>query len=258
MRLILIFLLMVGIYATESNTQNTESTRTLNKNSNLNTINHNNSTDSTSQEEIDSKNSKGDSIVKDLENEAKNSESSEVTNEAKVESKKDSKSLKELFIPAVVVEDSFGSFVVGYQMLFKNRTEHKHGIFFALDRGWLVWSDILFVGMSLDGTAGSFYSINLNVKTGARLMEGRLSPSISFGYGLFNHNQIDLQTNKEIQYNLHGANATLSLFVDIFRGIGIEFSYRVGLHPFHTIKKTDITRNIQSFMINLKFIDFSI
>lgn len=160
--------------------------------------------------------------------------------------------VEDLFSPAPVIEDTFASFVVGYQALFKSNERLKHGIFFAIDRGWLFVDNKLLVAMSLDGSVGGFYSLNLNAKLSGRFLDGRIIPSLSLGYGLLNHFE------GESQHNLHGASATLEFFVDIIKGIGLEASYRVGLHPWHTIKKTPIRKNIQSFMINIKFMDFSI
>lgn len=160
--------------------------------------------------------------------------------------------IEDLFSPAAVIEDTFASFVVGYQALFKSDERLKHGIFFAIDRGWLFVDNKLLLAMSLDGSVGGFYSLNLHAKLSGRFLDGRIIPSLSLGYGLLNHFE------GESQHNLHGASATLGLFVDIIKGIGLEASYRVGLHPWHTIKRTPIHKNIQSFMINIKFIDFSI
>lgn len=160
--------------------------------------------------------------------------------------------IEDLFSPAAVIEDTFASFVVGYQALFKSDERLKHGIFFAIDRGWLFVDNKLLLAMSLDGSVGGFYSLNLHAKLSGRFLDGRIIPSLSLGYGLLNHFE------GESQHNLHGASATLGLFVDIIKGIGLEASYRVGLHPWHTIKKTPIHKNIQSFMINIKFMDFSI
>ncbi|RDU62094.1 hypothetical protein [Helicobacter sp. MIT 14-3879] len=161
-------------------------------------------------------------------------------------------SVSDFFTPAPIVDDTFASFVVGYQLLLKNNEKVKHGIFFAIDRGWSFIDNMLLLALSLDGSAGGFYAINLNLKLGGRFLDGRIIPNISFGYGLLNHFE------NGVQQNLHGANATISLFIDIIKGIGIEIGYRVGLHPFHTIKKTNITKNIQSVMLNLKFMDFDL
>lgn len=194
-------------------------------------------------------------------NSASNAESStkqEIDSKSseKIESKIESSEKKDedFFAPSKVSDDTFGSFVVGYQMFFKHgdELEKYHGIFFSLDRGWEVWKQTAYVGLSLDGSAGNFYSLNLNVKSSFRTLDGRLVPSVSLGYGLINHKQ------NSIQHNLHGASASVGLFVDIFRGIGLEASYRVGLHKFPALKDRNIKRGVQSFMINLKFIDFSI
>ncbi len=173
------------------------------------------------------------------------------------ENKKQLEQESSIFDTAPVIGDSYASFVVGYQMIFKksnNVNEHKEGVFFALDRGWSFIDNILLFGFSLDGTAGNFYSVNINAKLGGRLIDGRLIPSISFGYGLLNHSVGDSQ------YNLHGASSTLSLFVDIISGLGIEVSYRVALHPFNATKKNANIRvnNINAFMVNFKFVDFSL
>ena len=61
------------------------------------------------------------------------------------------------------------------------------------------------------------------------------------------------------QYNLHGASTTIAMFVDITSGFGLEAIYRVGLYPFKTTQRSNIkVSNIGAFMINFKFIDFSI
>lgn len=161
----------------------------------------------------------------------------------------------DLFRTASVLKESYASFVIGYEMLLKesSQKERKEGIYFALDRGWNFADNIILFGFSLDGSAGSFYALNLNTKLSARIFDGRIIPSISFGYGLLNHFVDDTQ------YNLHGANTTIALFVDIARGFGLEFAYRAGLYPFSTTKKSDSlkVKNIHAFMVNFKFIDFS-
>lgn len=160
------------------------------------------------------------------------------------------------FDTAKVSDDTYAAFMVGYEMLQKSMNgirEQKQGMYFELDRGFLFVDDIILFGFSLDGTAGGFYSININTKLGARIFDGRVIPSISFGYGLLNHS---LGTE---QYNLHGASATISLFVDIASGFGLEAGYRVGLYPFRATQRRDIkVNNIGAFMINFKFVDFSI
>ncbi|RAX52479.1 hypothetical protein CCY99_07485 [Helicobacter sp. 16-1353] len=163
-----------------------------------------------------------------------------------------------LFAPAQVIKDSYGAFMIGYELLNKQSPnigrESKQGIFFALDKGWNFVDNVLLFGFSLDGSAGSFYSLNINAKLGARIFDGRIIPSISFGYGLLNHFVGDTQ------YNLHGGNGMISFFIDIMRGFGLEVSYRVGLHPFRATKKNSNIKvdNINALMINFKFIDFSI
>lgn len=169
------------------------------------------------------------------------------------DSKQDSRSI---FAPAPILGDTFGSFAVGYQMLSKRHSLSakylNHGAFFALDRGWSFVDNALLFGLVLDGSAGEFYSINIGAKLGYRALSGRIIPSVAVSYGLLNHKDGDLQ------HNFHGANATLSLFTDIAQGLGLEVAYRVGLHTFHTIKKSDFRANLHSFMINFRFMDFGI
>lgn len=159
--------------------------------------------------------------------------------------------LKDLFSPAAIVDDTFASFLVGYQALFKDDNKTRQGIFFAIDRGWLLVNNQLILALSLDGSVGGFYSLNLNGKIEGRFLD-RLYPSFEIGYGLVNHME------GGVQNNLHGASATMGLFVDIMKGIGLEASYRVGLHQWHTIRRTPIHKMIQSFMLNIKFLDFSL
>ena len=169
------------------------------------------------------------------------------------ESTQDSRSI---FTPAPILGDSYGSFAVGYQMLSKRHSLSakclNHGAFFALDRGWVVADNALLVALSLDGSAGEFYTLNFGVKLGYRALSGRIIPSVAISYGLLNHKVGDLQ------HNFHGANATISLFTDIASGFGLEVAYRVGLHTFRTIKKSDFRANLHSFMINFRFMDFGI
>ena len=164
--------------------------------------------------------------------------------------------INNFFNTAEVSNNSYSAFMVGYEMLNKSMNGKKsrmQGMYFELDRGFLLANDVLLLGASLDGTAGGFYSINLNAKFGVRIFNGRIIPSISFGYGLLNHSINDKQ------YNLHGAISTASLFIDIGSGFGLEAGYRAGLHTFKTTQKTDIkVKNIGAFMLNFKFIDFSI
>ncbi len=166
------------------------------------------------------------------------------------------KKVNNFFNTAKISNTSYSAFMVGYEMLNKSIDSKKsraQGMYFELDRGFLLAKNILLLGLSLDGTAGGFYSINLNTKLGVRIFDGRIIPNISFGYGLLNH------TINSKQYNLHGATSTISIFIDIGSGFGLEAGYRVGLHPFHTTQKTNIkVNNIGAFMFNFKFIDFSI
>ena len=169
------------------------------------------------------------------------------------ESTQDSRSI---FAPASILGDSYGSFAVGYQMLSKRHSLSakylNHGAFFALDRGWIFVDNALLFALSLDGSAGEFYALNFGAKLGYRALSGRIIPSVAISYGLLNHKVGDLQ------HNFHGANATISLFADIASGFGLEVAYRVGLHTFHTIKKSDFRANLHSFMINFRFMDFGI
>lgn len=171
---------------------------------------------------------------------------------------KQNTNILDLLSPAKVTKNTYGSFMIGYEMLYKNspdlKKEQKEGMYFALDKGWNFVDNVLLFGFSLDGTAGSFYALNLNAKLGARIFDGRLIPSISVGYGLLNH------TIGDIQYNLHGTIATIAIFVDIAKGFGLEAGYRIGLHPFYATKKNSSIKvnNISAFMINFKFVDFSI
>lgn len=163
---------------------------------------------------------------------------------------------RSIFSPAPINGDTFGSFAVGYQMLSKRHslsaTNLNHSAFFALDRGWIFVDNALLFALSLDGSAGEFYSINIGAKLGYRAISGRIIPNIAVAYGLINHKINDAQ------HNFHGATATLSLFVDIAQGFGLEVAYRVGLHPFPTLKKTSEKANVHSFMVNLRFMDFGI
>lgn len=159
--------------------------------------------------------------------------------------------------PAQIVKDTYASFVIGYEMLFKkfnNTIENKEGIFFAFDRGWNFIDNILLFGFSIDGSAGAFYSLNINTKIGARVFDGRVIPSLSVGYGILNH------LNGNVQDNLYGANATASLFIDIAKGFGIEASYRIGLHPFRLVKRNTNFKldKMSAFMVSFKFMDFTI
>ena len=166
------------------------------------------------------------------------------------------KDISSFFNTAKISTDTYAAFMVGYEMLHKsydNLREYKQGIYFELDRGFLFVDNIILFGFSLDGSAGGFYSINVNTKLGARIFDGRVIPSISIGYGLLNH-QVGAK-----QYNLHGASTTIAMFVDITSGFGLEAIYRVGLYPFKTTQRSNIkVSNIGAFMINFKFIDFSI
>lgn len=168
----------------------------------------------------------------------------------------DSQDSHSIFSPAPINGDSFGSFAVGYQMLSKRHslsaTNLNHSAFFALDRGWIFVDNALLFALSLDGSAGEFYSINIGAKLGYRALSGRIIPNVAVAYGLINHKINDAQ------HNFHGATATLSLFVDIAQGFGLEVAYRVGLHPFPTLKKTSEKANVHSFMVNLRFMDFGI
>lgn len=168
----------------------------------------------------------------------------------------DSQDSHSIFSPAPINGDTFGSFAVGYQMLSKRHslstTNLNHSAFFALDRGWIFVDNALLFALSLDGSAGEFYSINIGAKLGYRALTGRIIPNIAVAYGLINHKINDAQ------HNFHGATATLSLFVDIAQGFGLEVAYRVGLHPFPTLKKTSEKANVHSFMVNLRFMDFGI
>ena len=161
-----------------------------------------------------------------------------------------------IFSTAPINGDTFGAFAVGYQMLSKRHSlsvaNLNHSAFFALDRGWIFVDNALLFALSLDGSAGEFYSINIGAKLGYRALSGRIIPNIAVSYGLINHKIND------VQHNFHGATATLSLFVDIAQGFGLEVAYRVGLHPFPTLKKTSERANIHSFMVNLRFMDFGI
>ena len=161
-----------------------------------------------------------------------------------------------IFSTAPINGDTFGAFAVGYQMLSKRHSlsakNLNHSAFFALDRGWIFVDNALLFALSLDGSAGEFYSINIGAKLGYRALSGRIIPNIAVSYGLINHKINDAQ------HNFHGATATLSLFVDIVQGFGVEVAYRAGLHPFPTLKKTSEKANIHSFMVNLRFMDFGI
>ena len=176
-----------------------------------------------------------------------------------VESRNDesnSQDSRSIFSTAPINGDTFGAFAVGYQMLSKRHSlivaNLNHSAFFALDRGWIFVDNALLFALSLDGSAGEFYSINIGAKLGYRALSGRIIPNIAVSYGLFNHKINDAQ------HNFHGATATLSLFVDIAQGFGVEVAYRVGLHPFPTLKKTSEKANVHSFMVNLRFMDFGI
>lgn len=157
-----------------------------------------------------------------------------------------------IFPPAIVSKSIFGAYKVGYQLISKSSERIKHGAFFAIERGWNFIDNILLVSLSLDGTIGEFYSLNLNAHLGTRLLSGRLIPNLSLGYGLLNHKI------SGIQHNLHGANATIALFIDIAKGFGCEVAYRTSLYPFRTIKRTGTKTNLQSFLLNFKYIDFRI
>lgn len=161
-------------------------------------------------------------------------------------------SAESIFSPAIVSKSTFGAFEVGYQLLSKSSERIKHGAFFAIERGWNFIDNILLVSLSLDGTIGEFYSLNINANLGTRLLSGRLIPNLSLGYGLLNHKI------SGIQHNLHGANATIALFIDIAKGFGCEVAYRTSLYPFSTIKRTGTKTNLQSFLLNFKYIDFRI
>lgn len=175
------------------------------------------------------------------------------TQESTKDSDKNStESAESIFSPAIVGKGTFGAFEVGYQLIAKSSERIKHGAFFAIERGWNFIDDILLVSLSLDGTIGEFYSLNLNANLGTRLLSGRLIPNLELGYGLLNHKI------SGIQHNLHGANATIALFIDIAKGFGCEVAYRTSLYPFSTIKRTGTKTSLQSFLLNFKYIDFRI
>ena len=181
------------------------------------------------------------------------SQNSEDSQQDLSESTQDSRSI---FAPAPILGDYYGSFAVGYQMLSKRHSLNakylNHGAFFALDRGWSFVDNALLFALSLDGSAGEFYTLNFGAKLGYRALSGRIIPSVAISYGLLNHKVGDSQ------HNFHGATATISLFTDIASGFGLEVAYRVGLHTFRTIKKSDFRANLHSFMINFRFMDFGI
>ena len=160
--------------------------------------------------------------------------------------------LDNIFKPAKVERNSFDSMIIGYQSLYKeyNNTEKwQYGIFFSLETGWSYLQNILLFSINIDGTAGGFYGLNGNFKLGARVLDGRLIPSISVGYGLVNH-VID-----DKQYNMHGSIATFALFVDIGHGVGLELAYRTTPYPFIGHKGIRINK-MESFILNIKFINF--
>lgn len=173
----------------------------------------------------------------------------EINNET---NNKKENTLDNMFSPAKIERNSFDSMIIGYQGLYKEYNGHKewqYGIFFSLETGWSYLQNILLFGISIDGTAGGFYSLNGNLKLGARVFDGRLIPSIGLGYGLVNH-IVD-----NVQYNAHGSIASFALFIDIGHGVGLEFSYRLAPYPFMGSKNIKISR-IESFMVNIKFIHF--
>ena len=181
---------------------------------------------------------------------------SQVSSDSRHDSSESAQDSRSIFAPAPILGDSYGSFAVGYQMLSKRHSLSakylNHGAFFALDRGWIFVDNALLFALSLDGSAGEFYTLNFGAKLGYRALSGRIIPSVAISYGLLNHKVGDLQ------HNFHGATATISLFTDIASGFGLEVAYRVGLHTFHTIKKSDFRANLHSFMINFRFMDFGI
>lgn len=164
----------------------------------------------------------------------------------------DSDMISDIFSPAIVKKNTFGAFAIGYQLLSKSDERLKHGVVFAIERGWNFIDNILLVSLALDGTVGEFYSLNINVNLGTRLFSGRIIPNISLGYGLLNHKI------SGVQHNLHGTNATIAMFVDIASGFGLQVAYRTSLYPFRTIKTTGTKTNLHSFLLNFKYIDFKI
>ncbi len=206
-----------------------------------------------STQSVESRNDKNDESIKSTKDSSADSQDSSTNPSDSNATSQDSHSI---FSTAPINGDTFGSFAVGYQMLSKRHSlsakNLNHSAFFALDRGWIFMDNALLVALSLDGSAGEFYSINIGAKLGYRALQGRIIPNIALSYGLINHKINDAQ------HNFHGATAMLSLFVDIAQGFGLEVAYRVGLHPFPTLKKTSERANIHSFMVNLKFMDFGI
>ena len=158
--------------------------------------------------------------------------------------------------PARPISPSFVAFSVGYHFLHNAHYklhENKNGIFFAIEKGWLLLNDILMLSIVLDGSAGDFYSANGGFKIGARVWEGRIIPSLSLGFGVINRD-ID---NK--QYNAIGTTGSLSIFIDIASGFGAELEYKLALHPFVILEnnlKNNKIDSIHNFMFNLKFMYF--
>lgn len=155
--------------------------------------------------------------------------------------------------PSALSGNLYASFAIGYETLFRGTNQARNsGAFFALDIGWNLANDTLLAGFALDGTAGNLYALNLNIKLAAKVFDGRLISGVSLGYGLLHHYV------GETQYNLHGANATAGVFVDIARGFGLEIAYRVGLHPYRATKRSANVRvgKIQAVMVNFRFMDF--
>lgn len=167
-------------------------------------------------------------------------------------SNKKNATINDIFTPAKISNTSFNSMIIGYQGLLKKYhtiNEWRYGIFFGLETGWIYLNDLLLFSINIDGTAGGFYSLNGNLKLGIRILNGRLIPGFSLGYGMINH----IMENK--QYNVHGSNGIISLFIDIRHGVGLDFAYRFNLYPFRDFNGIKID-DIKSFMINIKFINF--
>ena len=158
--------------------------------------------------------------------------------------------------PARPISPSFVAFSVGYHFLhneYYKTHENKNGIFFAIEKGWLLVNDILMLSIILDGSAGDFYSANGGFKVGARVWDGRIIPSFSLGFGVINRD-ID---NK--QYNAIGTTGSLGIFIDIASGFGVELGYKFALHPFIILEnnlKNNKINAIHNFMFNLRFMYF--